>query len=134
VVYTAFLTCVTMLCEMKYKHNILAAISRSYFFCVQSTWLCHMAFILFPPSGNSWDWNDHTQMMLAAVLFNWHFGLNIVIVGIIAAVAYCQVKRKTPEQVSSYLERDFFESRRCQRGRRDHDVEYMPMMCDEEKE
>jgi hypothetical protein len=35
---------------MKYRHNILAALSRTYFFLVQGTWFWQVGFILYNPN------------------------------------------------------------------------------------
>ncbi|XP_018008118.1 transmembrane protein 45A [Hyalella azteca] len=134
-VYTTLLTSAGMLCEMKYRHSVLAAISRPYFLAVESTWLCQMAFILFPQFGGTLDNEDPIQIMTVSMLFNWHFAGNIALVGILATIAHLQVRRKTPDQILKHLEKDLCEARRHSKNRNcRRSSEYMVMINEEEKE
>ncbi|KAH3835770.1 transmembrane protein 45B-like [Dreissena polymorpha] len=60
--------------ELKYRDNILCALSRAYFMLLQGTWFWQIGWILYPPFESSfrWDKDDHEQMMIATMIFTWH--------------------------------------------------------------
>jgi len=83
----AALSCVA---EMKYRTSFLAGLTRSYFFLVAGTWLCHIGFILFPPAP--WmlqlDLNSHDQVMLVTAMYTWHYAGALVVLLLIGAIQF----------------------------------------------
>lgn len=76
-IYTIFANFIAVIVEMRYRHNVLAPLMRTYFLFLQGMWFWQVAFILFNPSPNAipWDPEDHEQMMVATMIFAWHCGI-----------------------------------------------------------
>ncbi len=53
---------VSTLAEMFQPTNVMPALCRVYFTLLQGTWFYQIAFILYAPSHNKWDEDDHTQV------------------------------------------------------------------------
>lgn len=66
--------------ELKYRNNILCALSRAYFTILQGTWFWQVGWILYPPfeSSYKWDLEDHDQMMIATMIFAWHAAFDLL--------------------------------------------------------
>ena len=92
-VYTLLVSTITVLVEMKFRHSIMAALSRAYFTLVQGTWFWQTGWILYPPFPWSfvWDEENHGQIMVATTIFIWHLAINfMIIIGIGFIVAFVQ--------------------------------------------
>lgn len=92
-VYALIANTAAFLIEMKYRHNLLAALTRPYFVLVQGTWFWQAGWILYPPFPWSFEWDqeDHGQMMVATTIFIWHLAVDFLIVlGVGCIVAYVQ--------------------------------------------
>ncbi|XP_046342894.1 transmembrane protein 45B-like [Haliotis rufescens] len=89
--YVIFIGVISVLVEMRYRHNILAPLARTYFLLLQGTWFWQIAFILFNPieGASPWKQDDHQHMMIATLYFTWHCGVNFVLVLLIGAVIAC---------------------------------------------
>ena len=87
-----------VLIEMKYRHSILAALSRPYFILVQGTWFWQVGYILYPPFPWSfhWDEEDHGQMMIATTIFIWHLAVDFLILLGVGGIVACLQKRYSP--------------------------------------
>lgn len=53
---------VSILAEMFQPKNVMPALCRIFFTFLQGTWFYQIGFILYPPSGDKWDEEDHTQV------------------------------------------------------------------------
>ncbi|KAL5010582.1 hypothetical protein ScPMuIL_012887 [Solemya velum] len=84
-VYAVVANIVAVLLEIRYRHSVLAALSRTLVLFVQGTWFWQVGFILYPPGQNveHWDEHDHDQMMLAVMMFAWHLGVDLLIMLVI---------------------------------------------------
>lgn len=92
-VYTLVASTASVLLEMKFRHSIMAALSRPYFTIVQGTWFWQTGWILYPPFPWSfvWDEENHGQIMVATTIFIWHLAIDfVIIIGIGFIVAYVQ--------------------------------------------
>ncbi|GAB1597320.1 transmembrane protein 45B-like [Argonauta hians] len=79
--------------EMKFRHNVLAPLARTYFVMLQGSWFWQVGFILYRPfpGKNPWHGGDHSQMMLATIYFAWHsIGCFIIILLLGGAVSCYQ--------------------------------------------
>ena len=91
-VYLSITLAAVILIEMKYRNNIMAALSRAYLTLVVGTWYWQEGWMLYPPFPWSfqWDPNDHGQMMIATTVFVWHLIVDFLIMlgigGIVARV------------------------------------------------
>ena len=94
-IYTILLNLVAICLEMKYRHNILAALSRSYFFFLQGTWFWQVGFILYNPNPNAEKWKEdgHDELMIATMLFTWHCGVVFLIMFAVGGSMACVHKR-----------------------------------------
>ena len=81
-VYTIAANTTAIILELKYRHSIVIALCRPYFFLIQGSWFWQTGWILYPPFPWSlhWDQQDHGQIMIAASIFIWHLGVNFLIV------------------------------------------------------
>ncbi|KAL3882263.1 hypothetical protein ACJMK2_028625 [Sinanodonta woodiana] len=97
-IYTIGANIVSIFVEMKYRHNVLAPLSRSYFLLLQGTWFYQIAFILYNPIEGAmpWDLGDHEQMMIVTMYFTWHAGLDILIILAIGGAVACVHRRLSP--------------------------------------
>ena len=94
-VYALVASTASVLIEMKFRHSIMAALSRPYFTLVQGTWFWQTGWILYPPFPWSfqWDEEDHGQIMVATTIFIWHLAVDfIIMIGIGFIVCYVQRK------------------------------------------
>ena len=73
VIYGTVLMC---LLEMRFRGNVLVALSRAAFLCLQGTWFWQVGFILYCPVAGHGDWDheNHDQMMVITMMFAWHIG------------------------------------------------------------
>lgn len=94
--YVVLASIVCVFAEMRYRHNLLAPLGRSYLMMMQGTWFWQVGFILYPPLGGAkWNENDHGQLMIATMYFTWHGGFNFIIMLLIGAVIACRYRRRT---------------------------------------
>uniref|UniRef100_A0A6A7GB76 Transmembrane protein n=1 Tax=Hirondellea gigas TaxID=1518452 RepID=A0A6A7GB76_9CRUS len=103
-VYVTGFSTVAALVEMKYRHNVIPALARAYFTCLQGTWFYQVAFILYPPFGPTWDVNDHMQIMLTTLIYAWHYGAMLGLGLLLGFIAYFKVKVMSPSEVLKNLE------------------------------
>ena len=94
-IYVITLNLVAICVEMRYRNNLLAALSRSYFFFLQGTWFWQVGFILYNPNPNAekWKGDDHDELMIATMFFTWHCGVVFLIMLAIGGVVACVHKR-----------------------------------------
>ena len=78
----AFIGCL----EIKYRHSLTVTICRTYFFFLQGTWLCQMAFILYNPLTNAEKWkpDDRKQHHLVGMMFAWYCAAVFLVMFVIA--------------------------------------------------
>ncbi|XP_052811512.1 transmembrane protein 45B-like [Mya arenaria] len=103
--YAIAASIISVILEMKYKNNIMCALSRAYCTLLQGTWFWQIGWILYPPFKSSfrWDEDDHEQMMIATMIFAWHAGVNLLIVLAIGGVVAAAHRRfYTYSQEDSY--------------------------------
>ena len=79
--YTIAAGIMSVVLELKYRNNVLCALSRCYFVILQGTWFWQVGWILYPPFEGSykWDLEDHDQMMIATMIFAWHAAFNLLV-------------------------------------------------------
>ena len=97
-VYVLIANTAAILIEMKYRHSIMAALSRPYFILLQGTWFWQTGWILYPPFPWSFEWDqeNHGQMMVATTIFIWHLAVDfLIMLGVGAIVSFIQ-KRYYP--------------------------------------
>lgn len=89
---------IALIVEIKYRHNILAALSRAYFLLLQGTWFWQVGWILYPPFESSarWDEEDHEQMMIATMMFAWHASAVLLVMLAMGGVVACFHRRFAP--------------------------------------
>lgn len=86
-------TAVSVLVEMRFRHHIIAALSRPLSLMVTGTWLWQMAFVLYPPRGvEAWDTEGIASIMLTNVSFSWHIVVNIMVTLSISGIVNCVIK------------------------------------------
>ncbi|KAK3102608.1 hypothetical protein FSP39_012617 [Pinctada imbricata] len=96
-VYTILLNILAICFEIRFRHSLLAALGRAYFFFLQGTWLWQIAFIIYDPDPNAekWKGDDHDELMIATMFFAWHVGAVLfVMLAIGAAVSYFHQRQK----------------------------------------
>ncbi|KAM7322128.1 hypothetical protein ACRRTK_018969 [Alexandromys fortis] len=87
------LTGVVSFMEVFTKNNITLELLRSSLILLQGTWLWHMGFVLYNPTGGfEWDLTDHHSNMLLTVYFCWHYAFAYIIIGVNYAVITWLVK------------------------------------------
>ncbi|XP_041528654.1 transmembrane protein 45A-like [Microtus oregoni] len=87
------LTGVVSFMEVLTKNNITLELLRSSLILLQGTWLWHMGFVLYNPTGGfEWDLTDHHSNMLLTVYFCWHYAFAYIIIGVNYAVITWLVK------------------------------------------
>lgn len=86
--YAIAASIISVILEMKYRNNIICALSRPYFAILQGTWFWQVGWILYPPFKNSyqWDLEDHEQMMIATMIFAWHAAFDLLVMLAIGGV------------------------------------------------
>lgn len=90
--YAIAASVISVVLELNYRNSLICALSRSYFTMLQGTWFWQVGWILYPPFENSfhWDENDHSQMMIATMIFAWHAAVDLLVIlgigGIVAAL------------------------------------------------
>lgn len=103
-IYTIVFNIFALILEMKFRHNVVAALSRAYFFFLQGTWFWHIGFILYNPDPNAEPWkpDDHVEFMMVTMYFTWHCGIDFLIMLAIGGVV-ALIHRK----VGGYKEDEF---------------------------
>ncbi|CAO2632012.1 Transmembrane protein 45A, partial [Lemmus lemmus] len=82
-----FLTGLVSFMEVLTKNNITLELMRSSLILLQGTWLWHMGFVLYNPTGGfEWDLTDQHSNMLLTVYFCWHYAFAYIIIGVNYAV------------------------------------------------
>ncbi|XP_052092832.1 transmembrane protein 45B-like [Mytilus californianus] len=73
-IYAIVFSVIAVILEMKYRNNILAALTKSYFFFVQGMWFWQIGFILYNPYSDAQPLNpeDDFQLMMVPLYFTWH--------------------------------------------------------------
>ncbi|XP_041350912.1 transmembrane protein 45B-like [Gigantopelta aegis] len=107
--YAIFSTVLTLLAEMRYRHNVWSSLARSWTVLCQGTWLWQMGFVQHHPfsSVSSWDHYSHDHMAVVVMIFTWHVGFNFVLVltiGSLVALRYRHYPSKTSYRVKDKLE------------------------------
>ena len=90
-IYAIALNLISVILEMRYRHNIVAALSRTFFFLVQGTWFWQIAFTLFNPNPHAEKWkpDDEAGFTYVTLYFAWHVGADFLIMLLIGcAVAF----------------------------------------------
>lgn len=94
-----FLFCLIMACvlslflEIQYRNYVIPSLSRAYFTILQGTWFCQVGFILYPPFGmQSWDWENHEQMMVVSLIFTWHLAVDFVLMLVFGGCVWVYMK------------------------------------------
>ena len=84
--YVIFACVLTSCLEIKCRHSLTVTICRTFFFFLQGTWLCQMAFILYNPFPNAEKWkpDDRSQHHLVGMMFAWHCAAVFLVMFIIA--------------------------------------------------
>lgn len=97
-IYTIVFNLIGVILEMKYRHNVLAALSRAFFFLVQGTWFWQIGFILYNPNpyAEKWKPDDHVELTFVTMYFTWHCGINfLIMLAIGSCVAFYQKRFHT---------------------------------------
>lgn len=94
-IYTIGANLISVFVEMRYRHNVLAALSKAYFLFVQGTWFWQVGFILYNPLPNAvkWEQDNHEQLMIATMFFAWHCGVVFLLMLAIGGLVACFHKR-----------------------------------------
>jgi len=58
---------ISTLAEMYQPNNVMPALCRVFFTLLQGTWFFQVGFILYPPVGEKWDVEDHTQVSVYTI-------------------------------------------------------------------
>ncbi|XP_061169523.1 transmembrane protein 45B-like [Saccostrea echinata] len=87
-IYTIALNTVGIILEMKYRNNVLCALSRCYGFLLQGTWFWQVGFILYNPNPNHIPWkpDDHDDLMIATMFYAWHVAADFLLILCIGGV------------------------------------------------
>lgn len=93
--YSIALTMIGTILEMKYRDNIVCALSRCYGFLLQGTWFWQVGFILYNPNPNHTPWkpDNHDDLMIATMYYAWHIGVNFLLILCIGGVIACIHRR-----------------------------------------
>ncbi|XP_060068244.1 transmembrane protein 45B-like [Ylistrum balloti] len=94
-VYTISASVLALLAEMRWRDNILIALSRPYFILLQGTWFWQIAFILHNPLPGAKEWNseDHHSYLIATMYFAWHCGVAFITMFLIGVCMTCFHKK-----------------------------------------
>lgn len=103
-IYAIVFNLIGVVLEMKYRHNILAALSRTYFFLVQGTWFWQIGFILYNPNplAEKWKPDDHVEFMMVTMYFTWHCGIAFLIMLCIGCLVACYHKKFPSNKEEDY--------------------------------
>lgn len=74
-VYAIAACMISTLAEMVQPTNVLPALCRTFFTFLQGTWFYQVGFILYPPFGEKWDQDDHTQVPKSQQVYPLNFPL-----------------------------------------------------------
>lgn len=91
--YVVYFNIIVCIIEMRYRHSITVALSRTFLVFVQGTWFWQAGFLLYNPLPGAveWEGENHEQMMVVTMMFAWHMGAVFIIMASIGAiVAACQ--------------------------------------------
>lgn len=93
-IYIISANLISFFIEMKFRHNVLAPLARTYFIMLQGTWFWQVGFILYSPlpTPSVWKDDDHDEMMLATMYFAWHSIACFIVMLLIGAVVSCYQK------------------------------------------
>nr|XP_045598378.1 transmembrane protein 45B-like [Procambarus clarkii] len=78
--------------EMYHRRSVLPALARVYFTLLQGTWFFQVGFILYPPVGQKWTEDDHSQMMIVTLIFCWHCAVVFVLMLVAGFLIHTRVK------------------------------------------
>ncbi|XP_064119103.1 transmembrane protein 45B-like [Macrobrachium nipponense] len=90
--------------EMCYKGNVLPALGKAYFVLLQGTWFYQIGFLLYPPIGEQWDQNEHSQMMMVTLFFTWHNATIFTLMSIAGSLIYLRVKSLSYAEIYEHLQ------------------------------
>ncbi|XP_062569717.1 transmembrane protein 45B-like [Saccostrea cucullata] len=87
-VYVILITLVGVVLEMKYRDNILCAMTKCFGYLFQGTWFWQLGFILYPQFSFQalWEPSDHAGLMLVALIFTWHIAANCFLMAVIGFI------------------------------------------------
>lgn len=93
-IYIICANLISIFIEMKFRHNVLAPLARTYFIMLQGTWFWQVGFILYSPfpTPSLWKAEDHDEMMLATMYFAWHCVACFIVMLLIGAIVSCYQK------------------------------------------
>ena len=79
-VVAIFICFLATLGEVWYKDDQLFYLIRVVFTLLQGTWFWHVGIVLYwPPGGETWDPEDHLNVMFTTVFFTWHLAIDMLI-------------------------------------------------------
>jgi hypothetical protein len=88
-IYAVIMNIIGVILEMKYRHSLLAALTRSYCFFVQGTWFYQIGFTLYNPfsKGINWKKDETLHITMVTVYFVIHCQvIFLIMIGINSAV------------------------------------------------
>ena len=102
-IYVIGAAIVSVIVEMKFRHNVLSPLTRAYLLLLQGTWFWQVGWILYPPFESSarWDGENHEQLMVATMIFAWHAFADLLIMLCIGGVV-----ARFHRQYGPYIDKD----------------------------
>lgn len=91
--YVVYANVIVTIVEMRYRHSIAVALTRTFLVFLQGTWFWQAGFLLYNPLPGAVPWDDenHDQLMLVTMIFAWHMAAVFILMIVIGAfVAVCQ--------------------------------------------
>ncbi|ESO95554.1 hypothetical protein LOTGIDRAFT_144624 [Lottia gigantea] len=85
---------VIIVLEMRYRNNLLIALTCRFVVLLQGTWFWQVGSVLYKPMFGKWDQEDHEQMMLIPTYFGVHICVNLLIILLLGSVISCWSNRK----------------------------------------
>ena len=101
-VYTIFACATVTLLEVTHRHSIWPPLARAFFTCLQGTWFCQVAFILYPPLTNPWGHHQpeqnssdtHGSVMFITCVYAWHMAVISILMIICSLCIGCFYRKK----------------------------------------
>ena len=98
-VYTIFACAAVTLLEVKYRSSIWPSLARAFFTCLQGSWFCQVAFILYPPltihhEPEQHSRDTHSSLMFMTCVYTWHMAVIIILMIICGLCIGCFYRKK----------------------------------------
>ncbi|XP_054610373.1 transmembrane protein 45B [Dunckerocampus dactyliophorus] len=88
---------ISTMIEVFIRDHIILELLRACLFILQGSWFYQIGFVLYPPSGPTWDLTLHNNIMFVTMCFCWHLAVALIVVTCTSAAVWITMRRFSRE-------------------------------------